>query len=161
MKKRFITTLALMCMVLGLHAESKYLTVEMKEGAKVSFLLADNPVITYQSGSLVVNKDEKTTYAFESVKNYHFTENNEGSSGGTTKVEESYSQLLQIAWIDNETIEVQNAQPNLTISLVSISGSVLSQTKADADGKATIVIPNKAGVYVLTAGNQSFKIIRK
>ena len=89
MKKRFITTLSLMCMVLGLHAESKYLTVEMKEGAKVSFLLADNPVITYQSGSLVVNKDAKTSYAFECVKNYHFTENNEGSSGGTTKVEEN------------------------------------------------------------------------
>jgi hypothetical protein len=56
---------------------------------------------------------------------------------------------------------VQNAQPNLTVSLVSISGSVLSQTKADADGKASIVIPNKAGVYVLSTGNQSFKIIRK
>ncbi|MEE0996010.1 MAG: T9SS type A sorting domain-containing protein, partial [Paludibacteraceae bacterium] len=64
-------------------------------------------------------------------------------------------------WIDNETVEVQNAQPNLTVSLVSISGSVLSQTKADADGKAAIVIPNKAGVYMLSTGNQSFKIIRK
>jgi hypothetical protein len=68
---------------------------------------------------------------------------------------------LQIVWIDNETIEVQNAQPNLTVSLVSISGSVLSQTKADADGKATISMPNTAGVYVLSTGNQSFKIIRK
>jgi hypothetical protein len=56
---------------------------------------------------------------------------------------------------------VQNAQPNLTVSLVSISGSVLSQTKADADGKATISMPNTAGVYVLSTGNQSFKIIRK
>ena len=161
MIKRTITALSLVCLALGIHAESKYLTVEMKEGAKVSFLLADNPVITYQSGSLVVNKDAKTTYAFESVKNYHFTENNEGSSGGTTKVEANSSRPLQIAWIDNETVEVQNAQPNLTVSLVSINGSVLSQTKADADGKATISMPNTAGVYVLSTGNQSFKIIRK
>lgn len=94
MIKKTITTLSLVCLALGIHAESKYLTVEMKEGAKFSFLLADKPVITCQSGSLVVNKDAKTTYAFEGVKNYHFTENNEGSSGGTTKVEESYSQLL-------------------------------------------------------------------
>ena len=102
MIKRTITVLSLVCLALGIHAESKYLTVEMKEGAKVSFLLADNPVITYQSGSLVVNKDAKTTYAFESVKNYHFTENNEGSSGGTTKVEANSSRPLQIVWIDNE-----------------------------------------------------------
>ena len=161
MIKKTITTLSLVCLALGIHAESKYLTVEMKEGAKFSFLLADKPVITCQSGSLVVNKDAKTTYAFEGVKNFHFTENNEGSSGGTTKVEESYSQLLQIVWIDNETIEVQNAQPNLTISLVSINGSVLSQTTADTDGKATFSISNEAGVYVLSTGNQSFKIIRK
>lgn len=155
MIKRLITTLSLICLALGAYAEAKYMTIEMVNGSRISFLLADNPVITYQNGSLVVNNDTKTTYSFDDVKNYHFTESNDSG------VDALNANELRLVWIDNETIEVQNAQPNLTISLVSINGSVLSQTTADTDGKATISISNEAGVYMLSTGNQSFKIIRK
>lgn len=135
------------------------MTVEMKNGAKVSFLLEDSPVITFQSGNLVVNKDAETTYSFESIKNYHFTEQNEG--GGTTKANEAYADALQIVWLDNETVEVRNAQPNLSVRLFSVNGAAMAQTVTDTDGKAAVSVPNKAGVYVISAGNQSFKIIRK
>lgn len=155
MIKRLFTTLSLICLALGAYAEAKYMTIEMSNGSKISFLLADNPVITYQKESLVVNNNEKTTYSFEAVKNYHFTESND------SRVDALSANELRIVWVDDETIEVQNAQSNSIVAIVAINGVVASQTKTDAEGTATVKIPNKAGVYVVTVGRQSFKIIRK
>lgn len=155
MIKRLFTSLFLIGLTLGTYAEVKYMTIEMKNGSKISFLLADNPVITYQSESLVVNNDAKNTYSFEDVKNYHFTEMDESG------VDNLPANDLRIVWVDDETIGVQNALPNSTIAITAINGVVVSQTKTDADGKSTVRMPNKTGVYVLSVGKQSFKIIRK
>ena len=155
MIKRLFTSLFLIGLAFGAYAEVRYMTIEMKNGSKISFLLADNPVITYQSESLVVNNDAKNTYSFEDVKNYHFTEMDESG------VDNLPANDLRIVWVDDETIGVQNAQSNAIIAITDINGVVASQTKTDADGKSTVRMPNKTGVYVLSVGKQSFKIMRK
>lgn len=155
MRKNLLALLSLACMSFGANAESNYMTVEKNNGSLISFLLADNPVITYNEGNLVINKDAKTTYSFEDIKNYHFTEKNE------TGVESVSSIALRIVWIDDATIQVQNAEAGAAVTVTAISGVVVSTSKADVEGNATVELPNNVGVYVLTAGNQSFKIIRK
>ena len=155
MIKRLFTSLFLIGLTLGTYAEVKYMTIEMKNGSSISFLLNDNPVITYQSGNLEINKDSKTTYAFDMIKDFHFTETDES---GTRMFS---ADVLRFIWIDNETIEVQNTQPGTVVFLTAINGVVVSKSKADADGKSTVRMPNKTGVYVISAGKQSFKIIRK
>lgn len=155
MVKRIITACSLAFLFLSAQATSNYMTVEKTDGSLISFKLSENPVITYESDNLVINKDAKTTYSFEDVKNYHFTEFDQSD---VTMIS---AKSLQIVWIDDVTIEVQNAQPNSVVSLTAINGAVLSNSKSDADGKATVKMPANSGVYVLTAGNQSFKIIRK
>ncbi len=131
------------------------MTVEKTDGSLISFKLAENPVITYDNDNLVINKDAKTTYSFEDVKNYHFTEFDQSDAALVS------ANSLKFIWVDDATIEVQNAQANSNVTITAINGAVVANTKADADGKATVKLPNNAGVYVLTAGNQSFKIIRK
>lgn len=155
MMKKFITTLSLACMTLAASAEANFMTVELNNGSLISFKLADNPVITYENESLLINKDAKTTYSFEDIKNYHFTETDD------TGTPTFSANVLKVVRIDDETIEVQNAQPLSNITLTAVSGVVVAQSKADAEGKATVKLPNNAGVYVLSAGKQSFKIIRK
>lgn len=155
MTKRLFSIFSLLCLVLGSHAEAKYMTIEMKTGTTISFLLADNPVITYNNESLVVNNDIKTTYSFEDVKNYHFTES------FATGVNALPTNELRIVWIDDETIGVQNAQPNSIIAITAVSGVVVSQTRTATDGISTVRMPSKAGVYVLSVDKQSFKITRK
>ena len=155
MKKHFLFALSSICLALGIHAESNYMTVELNNGSMISFLLADNPVITYQSESLVINKDEKTSYNFEDVKNYHFTKDNK------TKAEDVLSKSLRFIQVDEETIEVQNAQPNTYVILTAINGTTLSKAKVDENGKAIVKLPNQTGVFILSAGIQSFKILRK
>ena len=155
MIKRLFTSLFLIGLAFGAYAEVRYMTIEMKNGSMISFLLADNPVITYQSESLVINNDAKTTYSFEDIKNYHFTEMDESG------VDALSANDLRIIWVDDETIGVQNALPNSIIAITAVNGVVVSQTQTDVERKATVKIPNKAGVYVITVGKQSFKIIRK
>lgn len=155
MVKRIIATCASTFLAIGIHAESNYMTIEKNNGSLISFLLADNPVITYQDGNLEVNKDANTTYSFDDIKNYHFTEED------VTAAESVSAIALKFVWIDDATIEIQNAQSGAAVALTAVNGVVVSNSKVDADGKATVKIPNNKGVYVISAGKQSFKIIRK
>ncbi len=155
MVKRFITTLTSVCLAFGLYAESKYLTVELKDGSAISFLLTEQPVITFENSCLVINKDAKTTYSFENLRNFRFTEE------GLTDLEKVSAETLRFVQTDEETIEVQNAPSGSVIILTAVNGAVLSQVNAGTEGKATVKMPSQAGVYVLSVGNQSFKIIHK
>lgn len=155
MIKRFISVFSLLCLTLGINAESNYMTVEKNDGSLISFLLADNPVITYQNDCLIINKNANTTYSFDDIKNYHFTVED------VTAAESVSAIALKFVWIDDATIEIQNAQSGAAVALTAVNGVVVSNSKVDADGKATVKIPNNKGVYVISAGKQSFKIIRK
>lgn len=155
MIKRIITALSLIGATFSSYAEANYMTVEKTDGTLISFKLADNPVITYEGGNLEINKDEKTTYSFDDIKNYHFTSNDESA------VSTFSANVLKIVKIDDETIEVQNTVANSDVTLTAVNGIVVLKLKANADGNATVKMPKNAGVYVLSANNKSFKIIRK
>ena len=156
MRKFIFTVLSLACGMLYASAAVQYMTIEKKNGAKYSFLLKENPVITYQDGNIVINGNEKTSYSIEEVKNYHFTEENESAIDNVAS-----TQILRIVSISEDVIRVENALTNTSIKLVSINGSIVGQAKVDDEGAANVTLPNQKGVYVLCVGNQSFKVIRK
>ena len=155
MNKKLISVLALLLSVMSASATVQYMTVELQGGEKYSFLLTDNPVVTYDGGSLVVNGSASTSYAIGGVKNYHFTE------GDLTNANNLSADMLRIVSIDESTIEVQNAASNATVTLVSASGTVQSTSTAAANGTARVSLPAPKGVYVLSVNNKSIKIIRK
>ena len=74
MVKKIFTLLFLCGCLVCVNAKKQYMTIEQKSGEKFSFLLDENPEITYSDGNLVVNGNAITSYAISSVKNYHFTE---------------------------------------------------------------------------------------
>lgn len=155
MLKQIFSVLALCCGVLCANAAVQYMTVEQKSGEKFSFLLKDKPVVTYKDGALVVNGSATTSYAIEGLRNYHFTEGNE------TEVKEEVANVLRVVNRDDNTLSLENASAGVKVTLVSVNGIVVATSKVDLDGTATILLPSEKGVYVLTIGNQSFKIIRK
>ena len=154
-KKRILTFLLLSGCLLGANAEKKYMTVEQKNSAKYSFLLEDNPIVTYENGSLVVNGNATTSYAIAGVKNYHFTEGNE------TGVDAPLAKMLQIVSLDEATLQVRNAQASEKVSLVNANGATLFSATADSEGSVLVKLPEVKGVYVLTVGSNSIKVIRK
>lgn len=154
MIKKLAAMLGLTCGVLGANASALYMTVEQKSGDKYSFLLADNPVVTYKDGNLVVNGNATTSYAIDGVKNYHFTESD------LTIAEKTDNNRLYISVSDN-TVAIENASAQSKVALVSANGATIATAKTNVQGAATIALPNQQGVYVLTVGENSFKLIRK
>lgn len=155
MVKRLLSTWAFVCLTLGIYADSNCLVVEMKDGSSVSFILSEKPVLAFQDRNLVINRDSETSYSFENIKNYHF------AKCEMTATKLSAYETLQVVWVDDQTLEVQNANPSSLITLTVINGTVVSKSKADETGKSSVKVPNNEGIYVLSVGNQSFKIIRK
>lgn len=154
--KRIIATSATLLLgLMSLNAAATHLTVELKVGNKYSFLLADKPVITFAGGDLVVNGDAETSYSIDGVKNFHFTE------GDASGVESLSAGDIRIISLDDATIQVQNLDKSSVVTLVNVSGVVFSSVKADAEGSATVSLPQAKGVYILSVGTKSFKIIRK
>lgn len=150
-----IITLCFLGVSMLANAEITHVTVELKEGGKYSFLLAEKPVITFKGADLVVNDNAATSYALSDVKNYHFTESDE------TKVEAVANAEIRIVNLNEQTIEVQNSEASVKVNLIAANSAVLSTTTTDANGKATINLPQTKGVYIVTVGNKSFKVIRK
>ncbi len=155
MTKKLLISIALLCAALCADAAANYMTVELKGAKKFSFKLSDNPVVTYENGDLVVNGNASTSYAISGVKNFHFTE------GDETAVENTNADMLRIVSSDDNTVSVENAPAGAKVLLVNAGGANVATTTADQSGTATITLPSAKGVYVLTVGKQSFKVIRK
>lgn len=155
MLKRMLTLLLFTFGILYVNATVRYMTVEQNDGKKYSFLLADKPVVTYEDGNLVVNGNVSTSYAISDVKNFHFTEGDESG------VKDADAELLRVITIDDNTIRVENALANAKVMLFNINGATIFTTTTDPLGTVTINLPNQKGVYVLTVGEQSIKVIRK
>ncbi len=153
MKHKFLSTISFLCMSFVAFATEEYMLVEMKTGEQYSFLLADRPVLTYENASLVINSDSKTSYAIEGIKEYRFVSN--------TSIDDISASALKIITIDDETIEVQNAKSSEKVVLMSVKGETEFCSKTDVEGKVIVKMPVNKGVYVLSVGNQSFKVIRK
>lgn len=155
-------TLILLFLSLGAlcaNASVRYMTIERKSGDKISFLLAENPEITFdENNHLVVNGNTETSFVLSNVKNYHFTENDETS---TSNVGNATLNGLRIISLDNQTIRIENAPAAAPIKIVGMNGITWVDTSADNAGGATISLPQQKGVYVLSVGNQSIRVIRK
>lgn len=155
MVKRVLAILGMMGCLFCVNAAKNYMTVEQLNGAKFSFLLDSNPVVTYEGGNLVVNGSPTTSYSIDDIKNYHFTEEDE------TAVKNKAADMLRIVSLDEATLQVQNAKASEKVTLVNINGVVLSSSLADKEGSANVKLPEQKGVYVLTVGTKSIKVIRK
>lgn len=154
MKHEFLTSLSLLFSACGAFAAENYMTVELKNGDLYSFNISDKPVVTYKDASLVINSNAKTSYSISSVKNYHFTKSD-------ITLLETASGSLRIVNVDDETIEVQNAKPLASVTLTSASGVKVLSSYVGTGGNVAVNLPASKGVYVLSIGNQSFKVIRK
>ncbi|MBP3717760.1 MAG: hypothetical protein J6I79_09735 [Paludibacteraceae bacterium] len=141
--------------LLTAQAAVSYMTIEKTNGEKFSFLLAETPVITFVGDDLVVNGSSETSYAVTDVKNYHFTETDQ------TVVEKQTSELLRFVVLDEGVVEVQNATPASKVFLISAAGVVLSTTFVSENCSAVVSLPASKGLFVISVGNKSIKLIRK
>lgn len=154
-KRRVLSFILSFGTCFSLAAAITTVTVELKSGAKYGFLLADNPVFTYVEGELVVTSNESTSYVISDVKYHHFTDSD------INGVEPLHVSDLRIVYVDESTIKVENSEEQAEVVLVNASGRVESVVKTDGVGSSIVTLPVSKGVYILSVGKKSIKLIRK
>ncbi len=77
-----------------------------------------------------------------------------------SEVSDIISRALQV-YVTNGTIYVVDAQPNAKIQVFEMNGKIVASGTTDANGSAEIRHSASKGVYVVTDGNQSTKVVIK
>lgn len=157
MNFKHLLALTLLGGCLSASQATTYMTIELKSGKTIDFALSDKPVITYNESQLVVNGKSSTSYAFADVKEYRFTEGTQGS----VKSEIVSGDAPVLFYVEEDIVNIKNAKASEKIALFSVNGITLALVEANAEGEATLQLPSAKGVYVLTIGTLSFKIVRK
>ena len=154
-KCRFFSIISSLGICFSLSAAINTVTVELMSGDVYGFLLAEKPVFSYSEGELIVKSNGSTSYVLSDVKYHHFTD------GHVSIVKSLSVSDLRIVAIDESTIKVENSEGHAEVILVNATGRVVSAVKTDSEGSAIVTLPVNKGVYVLSVGRKSVKIIRK
>jgi len=142
----------------AVHAEAQTLeqalTVEMRNGDKVSFAFADRPTLRFVGDSLVVNAHMyQIAYAADKVQRYTF---------GTTETDGISQPAIggKVVYGDNLTLNLGEA--NATVCVYTTDGKTVVSATANEQGTANIPLSSlPAGVYIVKSGDFSTKILKR
>ncbi len=146
------------CLVFGLcgafaaNAKS-YVVLELQNGSLFSFQLADKPEFTFTDDEMVINGNAETTYVIDEVKNFRFSDSE--LTGAPTQSSEE----VRVVSLDQNTLQILGAN-GAPLRLMKSNGTLILSMSAVTDG-STIELPREKGIYIITVGKQSIKVIRK
>ena len=123
----------------------------------------------YWSSSLFEEEDDdayklmlstKSGYSFTPIERHNGLSVRPVVNKNVTGYSTISSQALQV-YVANGTIYVVDAQPNAKIQVFEMNGKIVASGTTDANGSAEIKQSVSKGVYVVTDGNQSTKVVIK
>ena len=152
---RSIGVLLAMASATPIFAESSYVTVNLTDGSKYSFLLSSSPKISYSGDSLKVDGSANTTFQLSKVDSYNFTESD------LTDVSVLGSNEVRFTYSDNSHVKAEGLQPNSPVVLYSVGGAAIQKVNATEDGVAEMELPQAKGVYILKTDFQNVKLIKE
>ena len=157
MKKLLRLAGLLMAMTTTAHvyAETTHVTVDLTDGTKVSYLLAESPKISYSADSFIVSGPARAAFELSKVDSYHFTD------GTVSDAQILGSNEIRITYSDNSHVKAEGLQPNSSVILYSVAGSAIQKVNASAEGVAEIKLPQAKGVYILKPDSQTVKLIKE
>lgn len=131
------------------------MVVETKGGNQVTFLFDTKPEMTFAGENVEIKSTTETVaYPMSDVVQVRF----EYIPTGIGKVENGDLSFR----FNGGTLEAEGLAPMSMVAVYSVDGAECLRGKADAGGRAELAIGGlKAGVYVVKAGNVSYKIIKK
>ena len=136
--------------------ELKCLIVTNDDGTVTAFALADRPVIVPQDGELLIKcKGETYTFHTSDIRNIVFDDT---EPTGIKDIQMPTERPL----LKEGRVYFTGLKAGTQASLYTIGGVLVSSTKADKAGAATLdYVQLPAGVYIARAGKSSVKIAKK
>lgn len=153
-----VLILTMLKLPVDLMATNPSLIVEMKNGEEKSYLLEDNPVITFNSdGIKVTTKVNSSHLSFDEIEELTFG----NSMSSTIDVEKEDFGVIRLS---NDEVEITCASDldRVDISVFTLSGQQFIPTITNVDNGYKLSLDNaESGVYILKIKNRTFKIIKK
>ncbi|MBR6597010.1 MAG: hypothetical protein IKK68_03565 [Paludibacteraceae bacterium] len=144
-----------MASIAPVFAETTHVTIDLTDGTKFSYLLAELPKITYSTDSLIVSGPARAAFGLNTVDSYYFTD------GTVSDALVLGSNEVRITYSDNSHVKAEGLQPYSSVILYSVAGSAIQKVNASAEGVAELGLPQSKGVYILKTDSQTVKLIKE
>ena len=158
MKKQIILLIALCVTTGAMMAQEEpvqKLIVWKMDGTQLQFLLADEPVTTFENGNLVITTNQGVfSYPLAQMKKY----THEGLPEGIDNTIAPGNILVRQ---NNEMMLIEGLPDNMSVSVYSMDGKQIFSKRATG-GQAMMIslIGQPQGTYVVNAGSTSFKFVK-
>lgn len=142
--------------------EPSQLVVKLKDNSEKIFILANKPVVTFDTEKLYINTSEFST-ELSNVQEFYFkTESTTGIDVVKKTDNADSSSLFTFRFVDGRTVYIDGLDNSVRVMVYSLSGAQVN-ARIDRGNERTVVdFGNQpAGVYIIKANNQSFKIIKR
>lgn len=139
------------------------LILDLKDGTKEYFFLADKPVIYFDGNSLKFKASDFTAEMTDVVKFYFDNEVDR----------EAYEQALSISslkgekklmftYIDGKNVKMQGAISANQVKVYSVDGHLINVPIVTIEGGLNVCLDAQpSGIYIIRTNNQSFKVTKK
>lgn len=157
--KHFLAALLLIGPALSAWAQTAapQLVVWQKNGEKVYYLLSDQPETTFEDGLLVISTQSGTTVNYQLKNVLRYTYENVATGVDLLPSERS----IEVSR-DGDAVTYRNLPEGATVSLYSANGMLIEQQTACDGQPLTISVSQRpSGVYIVKAGKETIKLLRK
>ena len=150
--RKFILSLALIVACV-LSASAKSFVLTLKDGTKVYFAVTidKSAVMDISKGNITI--EDKNTYTFEQVKSFVLSNENDPNAINDVEMDggASYKANTLVVPGNLNTVKVYDA-----------SGAQVEANISESNGRVIVNLNNmNKGVYVVSTGSTSFKVIKK
>lgn len=132
------------------------LKVHMKTGAPQLFMLASEPVITFEGTECrIVSAELDARYDMSEIDHAEIV-------AQPASVEEQLKDQLVVDLTNPGQIIIRGMTPGAEVFVVNLAGVVLRRAGADADGTALIDVSDlPAALYIVSSKDTTFKYIKR
>ena len=160
--KRLLLSWLVCLIALAAHAsnEPSQLVVAMNDGTETVFILSNKPTITFDTNKVYINSSEFSA-TLTDVKEFYFkTESSPAPSIASDK--EKSTSTLTFKYVDGHTAYLYGCSANTRIEVYSLNGTKAPASIGHSGTTAVIRLDQlQAGIYIIRANSQSFKIYKR
>lgn len=164
---RFFLSLLLilsLCAPVFASNEPSQLVVKLKDNTEKIFILANKSTITFDTKKMYVNTTDFSA-ELSNVQEFYFKTESTNPPTGIGAVKDNgadASSPFTFRFVDGKTVCIDGIDNSVRVNVYSLSGGKVN-AKVDRGGdRAVVDLGNQAaGVYIIQAGKQSFKIIKR
>lgn len=154
--KRFVIAMMLSTIsFIGTFADSvRFLVVNVKDGTKTAFGLAEEPKISFSNGEMCIVSSNRTfSINLSDIQNYAFLEESTGISevikDGSVKLENGFVVFNSLAAGSKVNVYMQD-------------GKLVKEGKADSNGSTVLDLSSlPKGILILQSNKTSIKVVNR